>query len=60
MDAVQQLATKVDGMNIKEHDEEHQPRCEVCIRGKQHRKPSRDPMTRASTQLGLTHVDSGR
>jgi hypothetical protein len=59
MDAVQRLATQVDGMKIRERDEEHRPRCGACIQGKQHRIPSRDPMTRATTKLGLIHVDLG-
>ncbi len=60
MDAVRQLTTKVDGMNIKERDEEHRSRCEVCIQGKQHRKESeqRPNLIRTGREQSMTkHED---
>lgn len=58
-DAVQQLVVKADGIKIHDNHEGNHPRCEACIQGKQHRIPSRDQMSRATTKLGLIHVDLG-
>ena len=46
-------------MKISERDEEHRIRCGACVQGKQYGIPSRDPMTRATTKLGLIHIDLG-
>jgi len=56
IDAVADLPSKVDGMQISKSSGRH-PHCEPCVLGKQHRTPSRTLMTWATAKLGLIHID---
>jgi len=54
-DYVRKLAKIVDGMGIKFRTS--MGVCEACVEGKQHRRPSHQPATRAKEPLELIHSD---
>src|SRR5277367_4181489 len=54
-DYVRKLAKIVDGMGIKFRTSVGV--CEACVEGKQHRRPSHQPATRAKEPLELIHSD---
>lgn len=55
---VAKLASMVNGMDI-DSSKEVSNFCEPCVLGKQHRTPSRTPMTRATTKFERIHTDLG-